>query len=580
MQTPRSRAALLLASIALLGPRAARAQEPARTPPATSPTPEPAASAAPDDSADLPRLVLDDGRIPVPPGEEGLVRFRFNGEYQLRVNRMQSFPLAVSDSVSLANPGASSDSLGQNSWLNHWLRITPRLQLGKNLTIVGQMDIVTGVVMGDTTHDVSSDQTPRDENGFSNVQPRWLYLEWLTPYGLWRAGQMPNHWGMGLVANDGDHPSLFGDYRYGSIGDGIIFGTKPLGKDGPLTVALGGQYVFKDPLVDLSRGDRATQVLLAAYLEHGPNQIGVYGAYRHQWNDRTSDNPRFTYADQIDVGVVDVAGKLAARVPGVDAWLVGAAEVATIFGSTNEIRTQAQALSGEKTTLRSYGGAAQIGVVHVGRGRDPAPADDGKAKSESPVDWGDIVAQLEIGYASGDANPYGDTQKRFTFDPNHKVGLLLFDEVMRWQTARAASAAQDPNLTNAARPTPGVNLIPSNGGVFGAQYIYPTAIVRPRPWLDLKAGVVIAQATSDVVDPYRTAITGSSQNYVGGNPSRHDLGVELDGGFEVRVPLEYGPKLALGSQAGVLFPGGALADANGNRMRAPWIVVGRVGVVF
>jgi hypothetical protein len=578
---PRRRVArLLLASLAILAPRLARADGP-RAPVSPSPTPSPDAPAedasAADDSAGLGRLLLDDGRPDVPAAEEGLIRFRFNGEYQLRVNRMQSFPLVPSDTVALATPGATSDSIGQNNWLNHWLRITPRFQLGKNLTIVGQMDIVTGVVLGDPTHDVGSDQTPRDDSGFSNVQPRWLYLEWLTPIGLVRAGQIPNHWGMGLVANDGDHPPLFGDYRYGSIGDGIVFGTKPLGKDGPLTVALGGQYVFKDPLVDLARGDRATQVLLAAFLERGPNQIGIYGAYRHQWNDRTSDNARFTYSDQIDVGVVDVAGKFAARVPGVDAWVVGAAEAATIFGTTNEIRTLTQALSGEKTTLRSYGGAAQIGVVHVGH--DPASVEAAREGSP-PVDWGDIVAQLEVGYASGDADPYGDTQKRFTFDPNHKVGLLLFDEVMRWQTARAASAAQDPNLTNAARPTPGVNLIPSNGGVFGAQYLYPTAIVRPRPWFDLKAGVVIAQASTDVVDPYRTATSGSSQNYNGGNPARHDLGVELDGGFEVRIPTEYGVKLALGAQAGVLFPGGALEDANGNAMRAPWIAVGRLGVLF
>jgi hypothetical protein len=190
------------------------------------------------------------------------------------------------------------------------------------------------------------------------------------------------------------------------------------------------------------------------------------------------------------------------------------------------------------------------------------------------------VGSVEVGYASGNANPYGDTQKRFTFDPNHHVGLLLFDEVMRWQTARAAVAAQDPNLSNGARPTPGVNLIPSNGGIFGAEYINPTAIVRPRPWLDLKAGMVIAQATADVVDPYRTAIYGSSQNYLGGNPARHDLGVELDGGFEARIALEFGLKFVFGAQAGVLFPGGALEDASGNKMRDPWIVVGRLGFLF
>jgi hypothetical protein len=594
----RSRAALALASIAILTPRAADAEALPPSAPSAAP-PDPRASPLPGgepDIANLPRLLLDDGRPEISPAEEGHIRFRFDGEYQIRLNRMQSFPLDVSDTVALAHPGATSDSLGQNTWVNHWLRITPRLELGKEFLVVGQMDVVTGVLAGDLTHDAWADQTPRDSydglsvshgNVNANVQPRWLYLDWLSPIGLFRVGQMPNHWGMGIVANDGNHPSVFGDYRYGSIGDGLLFGTKPLGKDGPLTVALGGQFVFKDPLVELSRGDRATQWILATYLQRGPNQIGIYGAYRHQWNNQTSDSspaspPLFTYANQIDVGVVDLAGNFAARVTGADAWLVGSAEVATIFGSTNELRTTQQAASGENTTLLSYGGAAQVGVVHVAREARDDMRDAGE-DAGSPVDWGDLVAQIELGYASGDADPYGETQKRFTFDPNHKVGLLLFDEVMRWQTARAATAAQDPNLSNALRPTPGVNLIPSNGGVFGAEYLNPTAIVRPRPWLDLKAGVVIAQATADVVDPYRTTLYGSSQNYLGGNSARHDLGVELDGGFEVRIPLTRawgGVKLALGVQAGVLFPGGALEDANGNKMQTPWIAIGRMGVVF
>ena len=191
------------------------------------------------------------------------------------------------------------------------------------------------------------------------------------------------------------------------------------------------------------------------------------------------------------------------------------------------------------------------------------------------VPYGDFVAQVEVGYASGDADPYDGTQKRFTFDPNHKVGLLLFDEVLRWQTARAATAAQDPLLTNATRPAPGIDLLPSNGGVYGAQYVNPTFVFRPRHWFDLKGGMVVAQSTADVVDPYRVATQGNYVNYRGGDPKRKDLGVELDAGFEMRLPLDYGMKLMLGAQGGVLFPGGALENADGSNLAAPWIVIGR-----
>jgi hypothetical protein len=281
--------------------------------------------------------------------------------------------------------------------------------------------------------------------------------------------------------------------------------------------------------------------------------------------------------------VLDVAGHFAAPVAGTDAYLFGAAEVAGIFGTTNAERTFDEVQAGARTKIRSYGGAAQIGVVHRASGTvlPDARLDSASGahvESTRPSDWGDVVGQVEIGYASGDADPNDGTEKRFVFDPNHKVGLLLFDEVMRFQTARAASAAQDPLLVN--RPPPGAQLLPSNGGIFGAQYVSPTAIVRPMPWLDLKAGMVIAQATSDVVDPLRLTVAGTAQNYRGGDPHRHDLGVEVDLGTEARIPLDHRMRLMIGAQGGLLFPGGALADQNGALPKAPWIVVGRGGLFF
>jgi hypothetical protein len=526
-----------------------------------------------DVSSDLPRLVLDTGRAPVLPPEEDLMRVQIHGEYQLRYVHLRSFPLDLSTQVARANPGATGDSLGQNDYAWHWLRITPRLQVRESIEIVGQMDLVTGLLVGDLAHDTFADQTPRDAyDGFANVQPRWLYIDWLTKIGLFRLGQQPSHWGMGIVANDGDHASLFGDYRYGAITDGLLFATKPLGKDGPLTVALAGQVVFRDNNARITEGDHAVQGVLAGYWERGPNRVGLYGVYRHQTTDRTSGSALNTYGDTIDAAVIDVAGHFAAPVPGTDALVFGAAEAAAIFGSTNAERTLAQVTAGERTKLQSYGGAAQFGVVH--RARESSPP----AGSSRPADWGDVVGQIEFGYASGDADPNDGTERRFVFDPNHKVGLLLFDEVMRFQTARAATAAQDPLLSS--RPSPGAQLLPSNGGVFGAEYVNPTAIVRPRPWLDLKAGMVIAQSTADVVDPLRLVLAGAAQNYRGGDPHRHDLGLELDLGAEARIALDYGMHAMLGAQGGVLFPGSALADADGARMKTPWIAVGRAGLMF
>ncbi len=524
--------------------------------------------------ADLPRLVLDTGRPEVPRPEPRTIRVLIHGEYQARYEHLRSFPLDPSPTTLQSFPWATGDSLGQTNFLYHWLRVTPRAQINDWLEVVGQLDVLTGVVAGDLAHDTSADQTPRDSyDGFSNVQPRWLYAQLNTNYGVFRVGQQPSYWGIGIVANDGDHPSLFGDYRYGNIVERVLFATKPGGRSSEVSVAVMGDIVYRDNIARITRGDHAAQGIAAVLWEHGPNQLGLYGVYRHQSHDQTSGSDLFPYSDSLNVGVLDVAGKIAMPVPGTDAFLFGVGEVATILGTTNELRTNEQVVAGQTTDIRSYGGAVQLGVVHR------AHTDAGGAAKMDKT-YGDVVGQVELGYASGDSDPTDGVEHRFTFDPNHKVGLLLFDEVMRFQTARAATAAADPNLANGSRPPPGIGLLPTNGGVAGAEYINPTAIVRPRSWLDLKAGVVVAMATADVVDPYRLAIQGAYVNYRGGNPKRRDLGVEADVGTEGRLPLDLGVTLTLGAQAGVLFPGGALADATGVTMKTPWIFVGRAGLLF
>jgi hypothetical protein len=493
---------------------------------------------------------------------------------------MRNLVLTPTVSAINAQPGLREDTLGQNQFAHHWLRFTPRLQVRSSIEVVGQIDLLTGLALGDRAHDTRADQTPRDTyDGFSNVQPRWLYVDLHTPVGLFRVGQQGSHWGLGILANDGNHANLFGDYRYGQINERILFATKPGGKDSNFAVIVAGDLVYRDNFAQLSKGDHAYQGVLAGLYERELKQIGFYAVYRNQSTDRESGRYQ-GYTDKLEAVVLDGAARIASRIPSTSSYVFAAGEAAAILGSTNLLRTPAQALSGDRTQVRSYGGAAQVGVVVQRRGNKQLSWSDKGAAKGDITKYGELAVQLEAGYASGDADPYDGEQKRFTFDGNHRVGLLIFDELVRWQTARAATAAMDPLLSNAQRPTPGIDLLPTNGGVAGAQYLYPSAVYRPRPWLDLRGAAVVAQATSDVVDPYILATTGNYQNARKGDPKRRDLGLELDLGAEVRVPLDYGAIANLGVQGGVLFPGGALANGAGATPSLPWIVIGRAGFNF
>src|SRR5262245_52532094 len=77
---------------------------------------------------DLPRLILETGRPTVPEPEADAYRAFVHGEYQIRYQAERSFPLVATASAIDQRPGLAEQSIGQNHFVHHWLRLTPRLQ--------------------------------------------------------------------------------------------------------------------------------------------------------------------------------------------------------------------------------------------------------------------------------------------------------------------------------------------------------------------------------------------------------------------------------------------------------------------
>lgn len=494
-----------------------------------------------------PELVLATGRTPETAPVAGRYVVQLHGEYQLRYARKSTLPLTAPP----AEP--SADSLGQRDAVTHWLRFTPRVDLHKTVALIAQIDLPHGYFAGQNTRYVGAAAEPLDDKNGLRVDARWLFAEAMTPIGLFRFGQQPSHWGTGILANDGNHPRLFGDYDRGSIAERALFATRPLGKDSPLAIVLAGDIVYRDQQATLSDGDHAWQGMLAALYGDETNQLGLYGGLRRQRRTEQAVDEFTPYTERLDANVLDAFLRFAQPVAGGSGFVFGEGEAAVITGSTNYVRTPELATRDQDEKLRSWGGQFTLGYVRVAR--------DGRDR------WGDIVVSIEWGYATGDADPNDGVQRRFNFEPSHKVGLVLFDHVMAWTTARSAVNATDPTLVQ--RPNPGLQFHPSNGSVFGATYLYPTLVLRPRRWIDLKGAALIAQSTADVVDPYEFGVLGKIANAQGAPATRHDLGLELDAGFEVRVEVHDEVTLQLGAQGGVLFPGQAFDRAGASKDSAP-----------
>ncbi|XXX73920.1 hypothetical protein WMF30_40365 [Sorangium sp. So ce134] len=540
----------------------------------------PPAAAEPPAAADADRfeqrLVLDTGRSPPPPPDPTRSTFSLQGEYQLRYRAMTDLRLRA---PRLSAPGATT--LGQNQYIAHWLRLSPRFHYKDKASIVAQIDVVRGLIAGDTTRHVEEVRDARAALAWYEVHPRYLYLELPSPVGVFRLGQQGAHWGMGLVANDGERATLFGDYERGTLVERVLFAATPMGRTGPLLVTVAGDLVFEDNAADLlgndvegqdeGEGDRALQAVVSALWRARRGEVGIYGALRRQARERRAKTSPARFTETLASAVIDVAGKFDAPVPGGGAHVYGEIEAAVILGATSFVPRGPAPPSGAAgrapVAVRSVGGAATLGAVHVaGRGRRPGER------------WGRVVTELEAGYASGDDDPSDGVSRRFTFDPSHNVGLILFDQVLAWKTARSATIAERELF--AASPEPGIRSLPSKGGVFGAAYVNPRIVVRPARWLDLKAGAVIAEATADVVDPYSTPRPGGGlANYDGGDRRRRDLGVELDLGVDARIAMGRLVTIQLGTEAGVLFPGGAFEDAAGAALPDQYLLTLKLGVI-
>ncbi len=150
--------------------------------------------------------------------------------------------------------------------------------------------------------------------------------------------------------------------------------------------------------------------------------------------------------------------------------------------------------------------------------------------------------------------------------------------MLAWKSARAATIGEDPTL--GPRPRPEVLGLPTDGAVFGATYVHPQVLFRPVADLDLRAGAVVAQTTADFVNPVAVYTQGRYENFDGGSPTAHDLGVEVMLGVDWRIPFETGAKVQIGAQAATFFPGHAFDDAEGARMKTQHAGIARIGVQY
>ena len=195
---------------------------------------------------------------------------------------------------------------------------------------------------------------------------------------------------------------------------------------------------------------------------------------------------------------------------------------------------------------------------------------------EGRADWKALGAALEAGYASGDSNPFDADFGSFSFNADHKVGLVMFEEFLG-----AVSAVQAANVSEpvyAAAPPRGFDQLPSDGAVTNAVYLFPRLSAQPFEFIDLLGGFLVAWGARPLVDPMQSSVNGSSIGPFGG-PAARLMGWEVDAA--VRLKMSQASVKVFGILEGGYFdPGAAFANAKGDEPEPVSLLQARLQILW
>jgi hypothetical protein len=475
----------------------------------------------------------------------------------------------------------NSETARETSWIEHRLRLDAGADWRDKVRIVASVDVLDGVLWGDNGSfggdpgsnagtnvnaknpnvtrpcvALRSGGDPLDPQAYGytpcpadNLKVRKLYGEVALPFGLLRIGRQSVNLGTGVQASDGDgRPNRFGVSKTGNFVDRILFATKPLEAFKParlrstspnegLILALAYDRIVTDDPQSLGAAVNQwdTALRFAAPKWEGGSDLLLSAYHAYRWDGQFS-----TRIHSFGLRAMSRFGDFSAGF-----------DVAANVGTTQEIARSYHVISNDAVVDQAV---QQLGARAVVR-----------------YDRRLFSLYLEGDFASGDGDPQARTPlTQFTFAEDANVGLLLFKQVLAFQTARASAVGVEV-LRRLNAPSLPAEAVSTRGAFTNAAAIFPQLDVRPIPHLLLRGGVLVAWAPSLVNDPVASLqnhasggpISAALVNFAGGKPG-HFYGAELDG----RIQYRFVEHFLVDLEGALLFPGDALRNQDGYAVRS------------
>lgn len=417
-----------------------------------------------------PGLLPTTPTLPPPKGKRNKFElFELDGYFRLRSDYMKNFHLSFRDDAALGGapfplpigctpagemtPGAVAgrpckDTLRSS---NLRLRLEPRINVTETVTVLSQIDVLDNIVLGSDGENPQPDQSGVDSfNDTIAVRRAWAEVQ--TPLGIVTFGRQPWHWGMGMYRNSGAEDPINGGYDldgdFGDTVDRVSFGTLipgtrlrgGLAMDFPFSGLSSDEtpeYAFRGGQPwDLDNADDQRRFVLTISRMDAPVDFsdavdrggmvlnwGIQFAYATQGWDYTPE----TAGEPVDPDAF-VPRDMTLYTPNV--WLKAAlgallleVEAAANVGSIQHLDDQDV---DDDASVRSFGGVARLTAravenkLRFGVEAGGATGDDWDNVVEGRTHLSNIVP-----IAPGDT-----TLSRFIFNPDYKVDLIFFRELM------------------------------------------------------------------------------------------------------------------------------------------------------
>lgn len=328
------------------------------------------------------------------------------------------------DSLSLSTSNESTEGL--STAFDHRMRLQPNWLISEHAALKAQVDLFPYQLWGEDTAtyvDPVTGETIATANadgtspvGAGLVATR-AWAEAYTPIGRFAVGRMPMEWGAGILWNPGNDP----EDEYGDTADRLQFSTRV----GPVFVMAAYDVQFEG---FVGAEDDMQSLSLGVGYRTETAGVGLLNIYRYQ--------PANEYqAYTADIWAFTQLGPVRAELEAVGTF--GAGDLST--------------------------GANDVDVMAFGGMLDLSYRAD------------KLSIGLEGGFATGDEDPDDEKIRSFTFDRDHNVALVLFEETL--PTLQTSVL----NESNAGRTTEAAQL---GDGLSNVLYVRPSVKYRLFPNLE------------------------------------------------------------------------------------------------